>query len=124
MQSLFGGGDANDTPPWAVALQQQISGLSRQVAELQRAAQDSLALLNWGQTVAMQLGMAGGLLVACAATARGEMSVGDFVMIQLFITQLFRPLSNLGGNYRQLMQSMADMEKMIELLRTDVEVRV
>jgi len=77
------------------------AGLTSEYKELQRAAQDSLSLLNWGQTVAMQLGMAGGLLVACASTASGEMSVGDFVMIQLFITQLFRPLSNLGGNYRQ-----------------------
>ena len=66
--------------------------------------------------------MLGGLLVACGATAGGGMSVGDFVMIQLYITQLFRPLSNLGGNYRQLTQSLTDVEKMAELLETPVEV--
>eukprot|EP00966_Prymnesium_polylepis_P085552 1980598-Prymnesium_polylepis.1 len=44
-------------------------------------------------------------------------------MIQLYIQQLFRPLSNLGGNYRQLMQSMADVEKMADLFRTPVEVQ-
>lgn len=97
-------------------------GFTTALSELQVKAQDSLSLLNWGQTGAMQLGMLGGLLVACGATAGGGMSVGDFVMIQLYITQLFRPLSNLGGNYRQLTQSLTDVEKMAELLETAVEV--
>lgn len=89
---------------------------------LQAKAQASLSLLNFGQTAAMQVGMLGGLLVACAAKAEGKMSVGDFVMVQLYITQLFRPLSNLGGNYRQLTQSLTDVEKMAELLAVPAEV--
>ena len=50
--------------------------VAAEYAGLQRVSQDSLSLLNWGQTVSMQLGLGGGLLVACAATVSGEMSVG------------------------------------------------
>lgn len=99
------------------------SGLTHALAGLQVVSQDSLSLLNWGQTGAMQFGMLGGLLVASASVASGLQSVGDFVMIQLYITQLFRPLSNLGSNYRMLMQALTDVEKMAELLCVEAEVR-
>ena len=61
----------------------RFDGITRRLARLQETSQDSLSLLNWGQTVAMQLGMAGGLLVACMRTTEGETTVGDFVMVQL-----------------------------------------
>jgi hypothetical protein len=67
----------------------------RQLAKLQVVSQDSLSTLNWGQTCTMQLGMLGGLLVAANASAQGTMSIGDFVMVAQYITQLFKPLSNL-----------------------------
>ena len=102
---------------------QRYDGLTRTLVSLQQTSQDSLSWLNWGQTGAMQLGMAGGLLVASQNTASGQMSVGDFVMVQLYIMQLFRPLANLGGNYRMLMQALTDVEKMAELLHVPVEVR-
>ena len=47
----------------------------------------------------------GGLLVACARTTQGKTTVGDFVMVQLYIVQLFAPLANLGGSYRMMMQA-------------------
>ncbi len=97
-------------------------GLAQELARMQQRAQDSLSLLNWGQTGAMQLGMAGGLLVACASTSAQQMSVGDFVMVQLYIAQLFQPLANLGGNYRRLTQALADVEKMQQLFDTPIEV--
>ena len=45
----------------------------------------------------MQMGLAGGLLVASMRTSAGETTVGDFVAVQLYILQLFQPLANLGG---------------------------
>ena len=79
--------------------------LTSRLMRLQTSAQDSLSWLNWGQTIAMQLGMCGGLLVACARVTGGQgTSVGDFVMVQLYIVQLFAPLANLGGSYRMFMQ--------------------
>ena len=50
------------------------------------------------------------------------MSVGDFVMVQLYISQLFRPLANLGGNYRTLTQALTDVQTMAELLAVPLEV--
>lgn len=91
-------------------------------AAAQVRSQDSLSILNWGQTVSMQLGMAGGLLVACLRAGDSEMSVGEFVMIQMYIVQIFRPLISLGSNYNSMMQSMADLEKMTELLAIFPEV--
>ena len=70
----------------------------------------------------MQLGMLGGLLVAARRTAEGSTTVGDFVMVQLYIVQLFAPLANLGGSYRMMMQALADLEKTAELLHTPVEI--
>ena len=64
----------------------------------------------------------GGLLVACARTTQGKTTVGDFVMVQLYIVQLFAPLANLGGSYRMMMQAATDVEKMAELLHTPVEI--
>ena len=100
----------------------RFDGLTRRLAQLQESSQDSLSLLNWGQTVAMQLGMAGGLLVACLRTTGGQTTVGDFVMVQLYIVQLFQPLANLGGSYRMLMQAITDLEKAAELLHVPIEV--
>lgn len=61
----------------------RFDALTRHLAALQIGAQDSLSWLNWGQTVAMQAGMAGGLLVASMRTTAGQTTVGDFVMVQV-----------------------------------------
>ena len=75
----------------------RFDGLTGTLAKLQTSLQYSLSWLNWGQSFAMQLGMAGGLLIACMRTTGGQTTVGDFVMVQLYIVQLFQPLANLGG---------------------------
>ena len=59
----------------------RFDGLTRRLARLQTALQDSLSWLNWGQAACMRLGMVGGLLVACARTTQGKTTVGDFVMV-------------------------------------------
>ena len=101
----------------------RFDGLTKRVARLQTELQDSLSWLNWGQAACMRLGMVGGLLVACARTSQGQTTVGDFVMVQLYIVQLFTPLANLGGSYRMMMQAATDVEKMAELLHTAVEIQ-
>ena len=83
----------------------RFDSVTRRLARLQTSLQDSLSWLNWGQAACMRLGMVGGLLVACARTAEGRTTVGDFVMVQLYIVQLFAPLANLGGSYRMMMQA-------------------
>ncbi|KAL1519207.1 hypothetical protein AB1Y20_003467 [Prymnesium parvum] len=100
----------------------RFGGLARELVRLQLASQDSLSCLNWGQSAAVQLGMGAGLLVACARAASRLLSVGDFVMVQLYIAQLFVPLANLGSNYRMMVQSLTDVEKMAQLLRLPVQL--
>lgn len=89
----------------------------------------SLAMLNIGQAgiiasgmVAISL-MAGLEIVAGTVKADGKLwSVGDFVMINLFMIQLYMPLNFLGFVYRQIRQSLTDMDAMYGLLKVDREV--
>jgi len=83
----------------------------------------SLAILNVGQAVLMGVGASGALLIAGRAVVEGSMSTGDFVAVSAFMTQLFMPLNFLGFVYRQIKQSLVDMEKMFELLDVESELK-
>ena len=82
----------------------------------------SLAALNIGQMVI--IGICQGIIMFMAAFAlrSGDISIGDFVLINTLMMQLFMPLNHLGWVYRQSKQSLVDMEKMFALLdeRPDV----
>ncbi len=82
----------------------------------------SLAILNVGQAVVMGVGATGALMIAAQAVVKGSMSPGDFVAVSAFMTQLFMPLNFLGFVYRQIKQSLVDMEKMFELLDVESEI--
>lgn len=91
----------------------------------QRAAETtkvSLALLNAGQAFVIAGGMTAVLLLAAAGIADGSMSLGDLVTINAFMLQLYQPLGFLGFVYRQIKQSLVDMERMFELLRVGREI--
>jgi ATP-binding cassette subfamily B protein len=83
----------------------------------------SLAILNVGQAVLMGVGASGALLIAGRAVVDGSMTTGDFVAVSAFMTQLFMPLNFLGFVYRQIKQSLVDMEKMFELLDVESELK-
>ena len=76
----------------------------------------SLALLNAGQAFVIAGGMTAVLLLAAEGIARGEMGLGDLVTINAFMLQLYQPLGFLGFVYRQIKQSLVDMERMFDLL--------
>lgn len=89
----------------------------------------SLAMLNIGQAGIIASGMvaisvmAGQEIVAGTLKADGKpWSVGDFVMINLYMMQLYMPLNFLGFVYRQIRQSLTDMDSMFRLLRVEAEV--
>ena len=65
-------------------------------------AADSLAGLNCGQSLIIQVGLGASLLFAAQAVRAGEMTAGEFVACQLYVLELFRPLSMLGSSYSML----------------------
>ena len=82
----------------------------------------SLALLNAGQAFVIAGGMTAVLLLAAAGIVDGSMSIGDLVAVNAFMLQLFQPLGFLGFAYRQIKQSLVDMERMFDLLGEKREV--
>jgi ATP-binding cassette subfamily B protein len=82
----------------------------------------SLSLLNIGQGVVTAGGMTAVLLIAGTAVAAGEMRIGELVAINAFMLQLYQPLGLLGFVYRQIRQSLIDMERMFQLLGKRSEI--
>jgi len=76
----------------------------------------SLFALNGGQAVIVSVAMTVILLLAAKGVAAGEMTLGDFVLINSFMMQLFIPLNFLGFVYREIKGSLANIEKMFNLL--------
>ena len=82
----------------------------------------SLALLNIGQGAIIAVGVTTMMILAGSRVAEGTMTVGDFVLVNTYLIQLFLPLNFLGFVYREIKQSLADMEAMFDLLKEDTEV--
>ena len=83
----------------------------------------SLALLNVGQTFVISAGLTIVMLMAAQGIVDGSMSIGDFVMANTYLIQLYQPLGFFGFAYREIKQSLVDMEKMFELRRVDLEIK-
>lgn len=85
--------------------------------------QTSLSLLNAGQGIIIALGLSVLLFLAADGVVKGEMSMGDLVLINTYLIQLFMPLNFLGFVYREIKNSLADMERMFSLLDQPSEIR-
>ncbi len=97
----------------------------RALAGYEKAAVRSnttLAYLNIGQGVIISIGMVAVLLLSAKGVVDGSYTVGDFVAIQAFLMLLIQPLNFLGFVYREIKQSLVDMEKMFELLFVSREI--
>lgn len=85
--------------------------------------QTSLAVLNSGQSAIIAIGATLLLWLAADGVIKGSMSLGDLVLVNAFMLQLYMPLHFLGFVYREIKHSLADMEKMFSLLAENEEIK-
>ena len=84
--------------------------------------QNSLSWLNVGQSLITNLMMAGAMGYSVWGWSQGRFSVGDVVLVNTLLAQLFRPLDMLGMVYREIKQGLVDMEQMFKLIDTQEEI--
>ncbi|WJF90711.1 ABC transporter ATP-binding protein/permease [Paraburkholderia bonniea] len=85
-------------------------------------SQNSLSVLNFGQQAIIGTGLVFILWRATQGVMAGHLTLGDFVLINTFMLQLYIPLNFLGAVYRELKQSLTDMDRMFTLLNVTREV--
>jgi len=82
----------------------------------------SLAVLNAGQAVIFTIGLTGAMALCAYGIERGTNTVGDFVMINAMMIQLYTPLNFMGMVYREIKQAIIDIEIMFSLLARKPEI--
>jgi len=98
----------------------------RSVARYEQAsvkAYTSLAVLNAGQAVIFTVGLTATMLMCAVGVRSGRNTVGDFVMINAMMIQLYQPLNFMGMVYREIKQAVIDIEKMFGVLARDPEIK-
>lgn len=97
----------------------------KSLARYQTAAvksQITLSGLNIGQGFIIAAGLIGVMLLAAMGVRDGNMTIGDFVLVNTFLIQLYLPLGFLGFVYREIKQSLVDMEAMFNLFTVEKEI--
>ena len=82
----------------------------------------SLAFLNFGQSVLITSGLVIVMVLAAIGVQNGDLTVGDFVMVNAYMIQITMPLNFLGTVYREIRQALVDMGEMFDLLEQPAEV--
>ncbi|KJZ20376.1 ABCB family ABC transporter ATP-binding protein/permease [Loktanella sp. S4079] len=98
----------------------------RAMAQYQKAAirtNYSLAFLNFGQSLLITSGLVAVMVMAVMGVERGDLTVGDFVMVNAYMIQITMPLNFLGTVYREIRQALIDMGDMFDLLEQPAEVQ-
>ena len=85
-------------------------------------SQVSLSWLNMSQQLVIAIGVSAMMWRAAAGVIDGSMTIGDLVLVNAFLIQLYQPLNFLGVIYREIRQSMADIERMFGLLSVHREI--
>jgi ATP-binding cassette subfamily B protein len=82
----------------------------------------SLAVLNAGQAIIYSIGLTIVMLMAAMEIIKGTQTIGDFVMINALMIQLYIPLNFIGSSYREIKQGLIDVEGMFGILRQNTEI--
>ncbi|HOI53457.1 MAG TPA: ABC transporter ATP-binding protein/permease, partial [Azonexus sp.] len=94
----------------------------RQLENASTRSQTTLAALNLGQQAIIALGVTAMMWRAASGVVAGTMTIGDLVLVNAFLIQLYLPLNFLGIVYRELRQALTDIERMFGLLNEHREI--
>jgi ATP-binding cassette, subfamily B, heavy metal transporter len=83
----------------------------------------SLAFLNAGQTVIFSIGLTIVMLMSAFAVTAKQATLGDFVMVNALMIQLYMPLNFIGSSYREIKQGLLDVSGMFDVLEQDTDIR-
>jgi len=114
-----------ETVKYFVAEEREARRYDRSMARYEDAsvkAYVSLAVLNGGQAVLFTIGLAGAMVMCAYDVRAGTQSVGDFVMINAMMIQLYQPLNFMGMVYREIKQAIIDIENMFGVLGLKPEI--
>jgi len=101
---------------------ERYDGTLTQWEEYAVKSQSSMSLLNFGQGSIIALGVTLIMFFASQGVVSGSMSIGDLVLVNAFMLQLFIPLGFLGIVYRQIKYALADMDLVFKLLEREPEI--
>ncbi len=82
----------------------------------------SLSILNAGQAAIYSVGLTVVMAMSATAIMQGRATIGDFVMINALMIQLYMPLNFIGSSYREIKQGLIDVEQMFSLLKVNAEI--
>ncbi len=84
---------------------------------------ESLAVLNSGQAIIYSIGLTIIMILSAKSISTGTTTIGDFVMINALMIQLYMPLNFIGSSYREIKQGLIDVEGMFKILNVDADVK-
>ncbi|WP_404273538.1 ABCB family ABC transporter ATP-binding protein/permease [Yersinia similis] len=97
--------------------------LSRQLYEYAAIKnQISFTVLSFGQTAIISVGLIVMMAMAAQGIVQGQMTIGDFVLVNAYLLQLYQPLNFFGFIYSEIRQALIDMENMLDLLMVKQEI--
>src|SRR6516162_8256889 len=114
-----------ETVKYFGAEQREASRYDRSMERYEQASvktYTSLAVLNTGQAVIFTFGLTATMLMCAIGVRQGRNTVGDFVLINAMMIQLYQPLNFMGMVYREIKQAIIDIEKMFEVLARKPEI--
>jgi ABC-type transport system involved in Fe-S cluster assembly fused permease/ATPase subunit len=114
-----------ETVKYFSAEEREASRYDRSMERYEQAsvkAYTSLAVLNTGQTIIFTAGLTASMMMCALGVRSGHNTVGDFVMINAMMIQLYQPLNFMGMVYREIKQAIIDIEKMFNVLSRDPEI--
>jgi ATP-binding cassette, subfamily B, heavy metal transporter len=115
-----------ETVKYFNAEQREAARYDRSMERYERAsvqAYTSLAVLNTGQTIIFTAGLTATMVMCAFGVRSGHNTVGDFVMVNAMMIQLYQPLNFMGMVYREIKQAVIDIEKMFNVLARNPEIK-